>query len=31
VKACQQRPLDDLYPVLFLDAFVLTIREGGSE
>jgi putative transposase len=30
VKAWQQRPLDDLYPVLFLDAFVLKIRDGGS-
>src|SRR5947209_2622613 len=30
VKAWQQRPLDDLYPVLFLDALVLKIREGGS-
>jgi putative transposase len=26
----QQRPLDDVYPVLFLDAFVVKIREGGS-
>ena len=30
VKAWQQRPLDDLYPVLFLDAFVLKVRDGGS-
>jgi putative transposase len=30
VKAWQQRPLDDFYPVLFLDAFVLKIRDGGS-
>jgi putative transposase len=30
VKAWQRRPLDDLYPVLFLDAFVLKIRDGGS-
>src|SRR5206468_3307464 len=30
VKAWQQRPLDDLYPVLFLDALVLKIREGGT-
>jgi putative transposase len=30
VKAWQQRPLEDLYPVLFLDAFVLKIRDGGS-
>src|SRR4051794_17635843 len=26
VKAWQQRPLDDLYPVLFLDALVLKVR-----
>ncbi len=26
----QQRPLDDVYPVLFLDALVLKIREGGT-
>jgi putative transposase len=30
VKAWQQRGLDDVYPVLFLDAFVLKIRDGGS-
>src|SRR5256885_14618757 len=30
VKAWQQRPLDDVYPVLFLDAFVLKVRDGGS-
>ena len=30
VKAWRQRPLDDVYPVLFLDAFVLKIRDGGS-
>jgi putative transposase len=30
VKAWQQRPLDDLYPVLFLDALVLKVRDGGS-
>jgi len=29
-KAWQQRPLDDVYPVLFLDALVLKIRDGGS-
>jgi putative transposase len=29
-RAWQQRPLDDVYPVLFLDAFVLKIRDGGS-
>jgi putative transposase len=26
----QQRPLDDVYPVVFLDALVLKIREGGT-
>src|SRR5207248_5787692 len=26
VKAWQQRPLDDVYPVLFLDAFVVKVR-----
>jgi putative transposase len=30
VKAWQQRPLDDLYPVLFLDALALKIRDGGA-
>jgi putative transposase len=29
-RAWQQRPLDDVYPILFLDAFVLKIRDGGS-
>ena len=29
-RAWQQRPLDDVYPVIFLDALVLKIREGGS-
>jgi putative transposase len=29
-RSWQQRPLDDVYPVLFLDAFVVKIREGGS-
>jgi putative transposase len=29
-RAWQQRPLEDVYPVVFLDAFVLKIREGGS-
>ncbi|MGZ6639335.1 MAG: IS256 family transposase [Solirubrobacteraceae bacterium] len=29
-RAWQQRPLDDVYPVLFLDVFVVKIREGGS-
>jgi putative transposase len=30
VRAWQTRPLDDVYPVLFLDALVLKIRDGGS-
>src|SRR5213082_1178185 len=30
VRAWQQRPLDDVYPVLFLDALVLKVREGGT-
>jgi putative transposase len=30
VRAWQQRPLDDVYPVVFLDALVLKIRDGGS-
>ena len=30
VREWQQRPLDDVYPVLYLDALVLKIREGGS-
>jgi hypothetical protein len=29
VREWQQRPLDDVYPVVFLDALVLKIREGG--
>ncbi len=29
-RAWQQRPLEDVYPVLFLDAFIVKIREGGS-
>ena len=29
-RAWQQRPLDDVYPVVFLDALVLKIREGGA-
>jgi len=31
VKAWQQRPLDDVYPVLYLDALALKIRDGGSK
>jgi putative transposase len=30
VRAWQQRPLEDVYPVLFLDALVLKIGEGGT-
>ena len=30
VRAWQTRPLDDVYPVVFLDAFILKIRENGS-
>jgi len=30
VRAWAQRPLEDVYPVIFLDAMVLKIREGGS-
>jgi putative transposase len=30
VRAWQQRPLEDVYPVLFLDCLVLKIREGGA-
>ena len=30
VREWQQRPLDDVYPVIFLDALVLKVREGGS-
>jgi putative transposase len=30
VREWAQRPLEDVYPVIFLDALVLKIREGGS-
>ena len=30
VRAWAERPLEDVYPVIFLDALVLKIREGGS-
>src|SRR5690348_838837 len=30
VRAWAQRPLEDVYPVIFLDALVLKIREGGT-
>ena len=29
-RAWQRRPLDDVYPVVFLDALVLKIRDGGT-
>jgi putative transposase len=29
-RVWQTRPLDDVYPVVFLDAMVLKIRDGGS-
>jgi putative transposase len=29
-RAWQNRPLDDVYPVVFLDALVLKVRDGGS-
>src|ERR1700727_2200492 len=29
-RAWQTRPLEDMYPVVFLDALVLKIRDGGS-
>src|SRR6266568_3935933 len=30
VRAWAQRPLEDVYPIVFLDCLVLKIREGGS-
>src|SRR3954469_18180361 len=30
LRAWQQRPLDDVYPVIFLDCLVLKIRDGGT-
>jgi putative transposase len=30
VRSWQQRPLDDVYPIVYLDAFVVKIRDGGS-
>jgi putative transposase len=30
VRAWQQRPLEDVYPVIFLDCLVLKIRESGT-
>jgi Transposase, Mutator family len=30
VRAWAHRPLEDVYPVIFLDALVLKIREGAT-
>ena len=30
VRAWQQRPLEDVYPVVFLDCLVIKVREAGS-
>jgi putative transposase len=30
VRGWQQRPLEDVYPVLFLDCLVIKVREGGT-
>jgi putative transposase len=30
VRSWAQRPLEDVYPIVFLDALVLKMREGGS-
>jgi putative transposase len=30
VREWQQRPLEDVYPVVFLDCMVVRIRDGGS-
>lgn len=30
VRAWQQRPLEDVYPIVFLDCLVIKVREGGS-
>jgi putative transposase len=30
VREWQQRPLEDVYPIVYLDALVLKIRDGGS-
>jgi putative transposase len=30
VREWQQRPLEDVYPIVFLDALVIKIREGGT-
>jgi putative transposase len=30
VRSWQQRPLEDVYPIVFLDALVIKVREGGT-
>ena len=30
VRAWQSRPLEDVYPIVFLDCLALKIRDGGS-
>jgi putative transposase len=30
VKAWQARPLEDVYPILFLDALIVKVRDGGA-
>jgi putative transposase len=30
VRAWQARPLEDVYPILFLDALIVKVRDGGS-
>jgi putative transposase len=30
VRAWQQRALDDVYPVVFLDCLMLKVRDGGQ-
>jgi putative transposase len=29
-RAWQTRPLEDVYPVVFLDCMVLNVRDGGT-
>ena len=30
VKAWQQRPLDEVYPIVYIDALVVKVRDGGA-
>ena len=30
VREWQARPLEDLYPILFLDALIVKVRDGGA-